>query len=240
MTSLVGKYLKVGLAWSTDERIRFSSASGGAATSILKFLLKERVVDAVLSPRIWVRRGIVFGRYEVVYDPEGVVNYAGSIYAPVDITRALREALKRRLRIALVGLPCQIRGLCKSLQCLPRLQESIKFILGLYCNNTPSSKAAGYAVKTLLKVDPERVSRLTFRGRGWPGYATVVTENGRTFKVPFPAFWGSGLGQYFYGRSCLLCPDHTAELADISLADPWTYQRDIGAGKTLVVIRTKL
>ncbi|MEM1909840.1 MAG: Coenzyme F420 hydrogenase/dehydrogenase, beta subunit C-terminal domain [Thermofilaceae archaeon] len=240
MTNLVGKYLKVGLAWSTDERIRFSSASGGAATSILKFLLKERVVDAVLSPRIWVRRGIVFGRYEVVYDPEGVVNYAGSIYAPVDITRALREALKRRLRIALVGLPCQIRGLCKSLQCLPRLQESIKFILGLYCNNTPSSKAAGYAVKTLLKVDPERVSRLTFRGRGWPGYATVVTENGRTFKVPFPAFWGSGLGQYFYGRSCLLCPDHTAELADISLADPWTYQRGIGAGKTLVVIRTKL
>ncbi|MEM4889149.1 MAG: coenzyme F420 hydrogenase/dehydrogenase beta subunit N-terminal domain-containing protein, partial [Thermosphaera sp.] len=87
MTNLVGKYLKVGLAWSTDERIRFSSASGGAATSILKFLLKERVVDAVLSPRIWVRRGIVFGRYEVVYDPEGVVNYAGSIYAPVDITR---------------------------------------------------------------------------------------------------------------------------------------------------------
>ena len=42
-----------------------------------------------------------------------------------------------------------------------------------------------------------------------------------------------------YGESCLICPDHTAELADISLADPWTYQRDIGVGKTFVIIRTK-
>ncbi|MEM1925290.1 MAG: Coenzyme F420 hydrogenase/dehydrogenase, beta subunit C-terminal domain, partial [Pyrobaculum sp.] len=59
-------------------------------------------------------------------------------------------------------------------------------------------------------------------------------------KASSSVFYGSELGQYFYGKSCLLCSTHTAELADISLADPWTYQRDIGAGKTLVVIRTKL
>ncbi|MEM4488869.1 MAG: Coenzyme F420 hydrogenase/dehydrogenase, beta subunit C-terminal domain [Desulfurococcaceae archaeon] len=238
--SLIGKYVKVGLAWSTDERVRFNSASGGAATSILKYLLEERMVDAVLVPRIWVKRGMVFGRYEVVYDPKEVINYAGSIYAPVDITKALKEAFKKGLHIALVGLPCQIRGLRKSFQYLPRLKDNIKLVLGLYCNNTPSSKAAGYAVKTLLKVNPEKVSRLTFRGHGWPGYAVIATDDGRTLKVSFPVFWGSGLGQYFYGRSCLVCPDHAAELADISLADPWTYQRGIGTGKTLAVIRTKL
>ncbi|MEM1510426.1 MAG: 4Fe-4S binding protein, partial [Thermofilaceae archaeon] len=48
-TGLIGKYVKVGLAWSTDERVRFKSASGGAATSILKYLLEERIVDAVLA-----------------------------------------------------------------------------------------------------------------------------------------------------------------------------------------------
>ncbi|MEM4675951.1 MAG: Coenzyme F420 hydrogenase/dehydrogenase, beta subunit C-terminal domain [Nitrososphaerota archaeon] len=52
-------------------------------------------------------------------------------------------------------------------------------------------------------------------------------------------FRGFGLDQHFYGESRLVCPDHTAELVDISLADPWTYKRDIGTGKTLVVIRTK-
>ncbi|MEM4018255.1 MAG: Coenzyme F420 hydrogenase/dehydrogenase, beta subunit C-terminal domain [Sulfolobales archaeon] len=239
-TGLIGKYVKVGLAWSTDERVRFKSASGGAATSILKYLLEERIVDAVLAPRIWVKRGIVFGRYEVVYDPKEVVNYAGSIYAPVDITKALKEALKKELRIALVGLPCQIRGLRRSFQYLPHLKDNIKIVLGLYCFNMPSSKAAGYAVKTLLKVNPEKVSRLTFRGRGWPGYAVIAIDDGRTLKVPSQIFYGSGLGQYFYGESCLVCPDHTAELADISLADPWTYKRDISIGKTLVVIRTKL
>ncbi|MEM4482260.1 MAG: Coenzyme F420 hydrogenase/dehydrogenase, beta subunit C-terminal domain [Desulfurococcaceae archaeon] len=240
MTRLIGKYVKVGLAWSTDERVRFESASGGAATSILKYLLEEGIVDAVLVSRIWVKRGIVFGRYEVVYDPKELVNYTGSIYAPVDITKALKEALKKGLRIALVGLPCQIRGLCKSFQHLPHLKDNIKLVLGLYCYNTPSSKAAGYAVKTLLKVNPEKVSRLIFRGHGWPGYAVIATDDGRTLKVPSQILYGSGLGQYFYGESCLVCPDHTAELADISLADPWTYKRGIGTGKTLVVIRTKL
>ncbi|MEM1829603.1 MAG: Coenzyme F420 hydrogenase/dehydrogenase, beta subunit C-terminal domain [Thermofilaceae archaeon] len=240
MTNLVGKYLKVGLAWSTDETIRFNSASGGAATSIFKYLLEERVVDAVLCPRIRVKRGAVFGRYGVVCNPGEIVKYAGSIYAPVDITGALREALRKRLHVALVGLPCQIRALRKSFRYLPHLRESVKIILGLYCYNVPSSKAAKYAIRTMLKVNPERISRLAFRGYGWPGYTTVVTIDGITFKVPSSTFYGSGLGQYFYGRSCLLCPDHTAELADISLADPWTYQRGIGAGKTLVVIRTKL
>jgi len=168
-----------------------------------------------------------------------VINYAGSIYAPVDIVKVLREVFKKGLRIALVGLPCHIRGLRKSFQYLSHLKDNVKLVLGLYCNNIPSSKAAGYAVKTLLKVDPERVSRLTFRGHGWPGYAIVATDDGRVLKVSFPVFWDSGLGQYFYDESCFLCSDHTAELADISLADPWTYQKDIGVGKTLIVIRTK-
>jgi len=84
----------------------------------------------------------------------------------------------------------------------------------------PSSKAAGYAVKKLLKVNLEKVSRLTFRGHVWPGYAIIATDDDRTLKVSSPVFWDSGLGQYFYGESCLVCPDHTAELVDISLADP--------------------
>ncbi|MEM0216820.1 MAG: coenzyme F420 hydrogenase/dehydrogenase beta subunit N-terminal domain-containing protein [Candidatus Bathyarchaeia archaeon] len=108
MTSLVGKYLKVGLAWSTDERIRFNSASGGAVTSIFKYLLEERVVDAVLCPRIWVKRGAVFGRYGVVCNPGEIVKYAGSIYAPVDITGALREALRKRFTLPWWG--CHARS----------------------------------------------------------------------------------------------------------------------------------
>ncbi|MEM2514595.1 MAG: Coenzyme F420 hydrogenase/dehydrogenase, beta subunit C-terminal domain [Candidatus Bathyarchaeia archaeon] len=236
---MIGDYLRVGLAWSTDKNTRFRSASGGAVTSILKYLLEKGIVNAVLAPKVQVKQGLVFGSYEIVCDGEEIQKYAGSIYAPVDITKALREAFARNLRIALVGLPCQVRGLRNSLKQLPLLNENIKVVFGLYCYNLPSSRAVECAIKMFLRKDPEEILHIAFRGGGWPGYTTITTKDGKTFKIPSQAFWDSGFGQYFYGKACLLCPDHTAELADISFADPWTYQRNIGAGKTLVIIRTK-
>lgn len=40
-------------------------------------------------------------------------------------------------------------------------------------------------------------------------------------------------------NTAFLCSDQTAEDSDISFADPWTYQRGIGIGMTLVVIRSE-
>jgi len=100
--------------------------------------------------------------------------------------------------------------------------------------------ATRYALK-YFNIRAEDVERVKFRGRGWPGYTTIETKSG-TIQIPYPAFWDSGFGQYFYGLSCYLCSDQTNSLADISLADPWTLPHEpvkrLG-GATLVVIRTK-
>lgn len=239
LTNLIGNYLKVGLAWSTDTNTRYNSASGGAVTSLLKYLLEEGFVDAVLIPRVLVKHGRVFGRYEIVSNPKKIIEYAGSIYAPTYISEALKTVIREKLHVALVGLPCQIRALRRASRILPTLRENIRTIFGLYCYNLPSSKALGYAIKTLLKVDPEKVYSVSFRGFGWPGYTTIITATNKMLRIPSSVFYGSGFGQYFYAESCFLCSDHAAELADISFADPWTYQRNIGIGKTLTVVRTE-
>ncbi|MDW8034523.1 MAG: Coenzyme F420 hydrogenase/dehydrogenase, beta subunit C-terminal domain [Nitrososphaerota archaeon] len=235
---LLGDYLKIGLSWSTDNEIRFKAASGGAVISILKYLLEHELVDAVLLPRAHVRKGLVLGVYEVVDNSRKLIEYSGSIYAPTVISGALRNAINQDLRFAVVALPCQAYSLRRAVDFFPEL-KNICIILGLYCNNVPSAKATRYVVKFMTKNNQDKVVEIKYRGNGWPGLTYIRVSNDESIRIPFPFFWDSGFGQYFYDLSCLLCTDHTAEYADISFSDPWTHQRDIGVGKTLLVVRTE-
>lgn len=237
---LIGGFVKIGLAYASDKRVRYRAASGGAVTSLLQYLLDTGLVEAVLVPRLQVDKGRVSGRYEIVYDSKKLAELAGSIYAPVDIGDALKEVFSGNLSVALVGLPCLVKGLSRTSQYLRALREKIKVFLGLYCINVPGYGAFEYAAKTALRINPEEVSQVAFRGCGWPGYTTITLKTGKTIRVPFQVFWSTGFGQYFYGKACFLCGDQTAESADVSFADPWTYQRGVGPGKTLVVVRSKV
>lgn len=240
LSPLIGHFIKIGLAYSSDISLRYHAASGGAVTSLLRYLLEERLVDSVLVPRVHVEKGEVFGKYEVVRDPSKLIEYAGSIYAPVSVGDALREVTSKRLRVALVGLPCLIKGLRGAFQSSQTFRENVRVFLGLYCNNVPNPRAFRYIAKIALKIKPEEVSHVAFRGCGWPGNTTIITRTGGVIRAPSQAVWDSGFGQYFYSRACFLCDDQTAELADISFADPWTYQKDIGIGKTLIVVRSRI
>ncbi len=236
--ALIGKYLKVVLAWSTNKYVRFMGSSGGVITSLLIYLLRKRHIDAVVVPKLHVINGRVFGVYEVVTDPAKLIEYSGSIYAPIfGVHKALKEVSLRKSKIAIVAPPCLIRGLRNAMRFNPRLRNSIRYVLGVYCNNMPSASATEYVMNTFLN-NVSNVNHVRFRGFGWPGYLNIRTVNGRSFRIKFQEYYDSGFGQYFYDYSCFMCNDHTAELADISFADPWTYQVDIGLGKTLVVIRT--
>ena len=233
---LLGSYLKIGLAWSINEKEWWLGASGGAVTALLRYLLESGFVDAVLVPRIRVVRGYV---YDVVKKPSELINYSGSIYAPTVLGDAIRRVLDEGLGVAVVATPCRIRALRRASESSPRFRECFKVLLGLYCNNVPATYALRYAVRALTDIDPDSVVDARFRGFGWPGVTRIRTRDGKTISIPFQRFWDSGFGQYFYEEHCFLCADQTAEYSDISFADPWTYQRGIGIGKTLVVVRTE-
>lgn len=238
-SDIIGSFTRVGLAWSRDEHIRFASASGGAVTSILMYLLDYGLVDAVLVPRLRVRKGCAYGVYEAVFNSKDLPSFSGSVYAPVFFGNSLRSVLNRRLRVAIVAVPCIARALRGLKSGSAVAASSIRYIFGLYCNNTPRLCASRFGIKHVFNVDPDDVVDVRFRGSGWPGFASIKTKSGQVFRALSPEFWDSGFGQYFYDRKCLCCSDQTAEDADVSFADPWTYTRGVGAGKTLVVVRTR-
>jgi len=239
LTHFIGKHLKVYLAYSRDRSIRFSSASGGVATTLLEYLLEKNYIDAVVVPRPRFRQGFVYGVWTVVRDPSEILKFSGSLYAPVfGLSKVLAYALNRFKRIAVTAIPCHARTVRKISEFHDRNEDV--FIIGLYCNNTPSSWATKYALK-YFGIKVEEAESVKPRGLGWPGYTIIKTKTS-TICIPFSLFWGSGFGQYFYGLGCYLCVDHTNTSADISLADPWTlpheHIRRLG-GATLVIVRSR-
>jgi coenzyme F420 hydrogenase subunit beta len=237
--SLIGPYINVFIAYATDSNIRYHSASGGVATALIRYLLENDRVEVVLMPKLRFKHGLAYGIWDVISDPKEICKHSGSIYTPTfGFSKVLTYALNKFRRIAITTLPCQAKAVKKLLNA-QRLDRDI-FIIGLYCNNTPSILATKYALN-VFSIRIEDVESISYRGRGWPGYTTIKTKNA-TICVPFPLFWDSGFGQYFYERGCYLCNDQTNSSADLSFADPWTlpYEsiRKLG-GATLVVVRSE-
>jgi coenzyme F420 hydrogenase subunit beta len=237
----IGPFIKTYLAWSTATKVRYTSASGGVATALLTYLLREGIVDAVLLPKLKFVRGLgsVYGIWTIIRNPEDLGKYSGSLYAPVyGLSKILDYALTRFGRIAITAVPCIARAIRRVLESRGRSRDV--FIVGLYCNNTPNACATRYALK-YFNINVEDVGRVRFRGCGWPGYTVVETREG-TIRIPSPVFRDSGFGQYFYSVGCYLCVDQTNTSADLSLADPWTLPHEpikrLG-GTTLVVVRSE-
>ena len=237
----IGPFIKTYLAWSTDTKVRYTSASGGVVTAFLTYLLREGIVDAVLLPKLKFVRGLgsVYGIWTIIRSPEDLSKYSGSLYAPVyGLSKILDYALTKFGRIAITVLPCYARAIRRVLE--SRGRSGDVFIVGLYCNNMPSMWATRYALK-YFNINVEDVERIRFRGCGWPGYTIIETKK-NTIRVPSPVFWDSGFGQYFYSVRCYLCADQTNTSADLSLADPWTLPHEFIkrlGGATLVVVRSE-
>jgi len=236
----IGPYIKVFLAWASDSNIRRKAASGGVGTALLMYMLKEGLVDVVITPRLRVSRGSVYGVWTIVKDPDDLSKFSGSIYAPTyGFAHLLRYAMKKFRRIAITAVPCYAkaaRNLANSLRYSGDL-----FIVGPYCGNTPSTHAVRYLGK-VFRFDPAMVESIKFRGNGWPGYTEIRLKNTRNkIFIPHSKVWDSGFGQYFYGLGCYVCTDPTGTFTDVSLADPWTLSYELIkslGGATLVIVRT--
>jgi coenzyme F420 hydrogenase subunit beta len=173
-----------------------------------------------------------------------ILNSIGSKYCPVhlgeNLCGLLGKSPRRGLKAIFVGLPCQIESIRKAERALPGLAKSIPLKIGLYCGNLPSALATRYILKT-NRITDEDVSSISYRDSHWPGSMIIRLKNGSRVTLPFLQYWNTGFGQFFARIRCLVCADHTSELADLSLADPWVRLGRKPAekkGQTVVISRT--
>ena len=113
-----GYFKKACLGYSNSKVIKEVGSSGGVVTQILLYLLRHKIVDAVILASD-NENDPVAPIPKLVRDESEIIKAGGSKYSVIPINTILTEVRNTSKRIAYVGLGCHIHG-------LRRLEESIE------------------------------------------------------------------------------------------------------------------
>ena len=237
---LLGNYLHCYIGHATDYDVRYNAASGGLVSALLIFALEEGLIDGALVTKMNTEHPLETQTF-IARSRDEIISAAKSKYRPVPANTALKEILSAEegKRFAVVGLPCHIHGIRKAEAIDEKLRAKIALHPGLFCEHTPSLWGTEY-IFYQARVKRKEISELHYRGEGWPGKMKIGLKTGENVFIKVPDHWTGGFGQFFYPKRCLLCCDHSSELADIMLGDPWGVEVDDDIGTSLIIPRSEI
>jgi len=205
----IGIYQRAISAQTSDNEVRTYCQDGGAVTSLLMALLRTGFIDGAVVTASDGWRPVP----KVATTRAELIEHAGSKYSRGGVLIGLRDVIDLYSceKVAVVGLPCQIKALRRmqtSERAVHRLMDAIKLCVGLFCARAfPYEQFFKRVVEEQLdtkladvaKFDIKRGRLLIYR-RGKPRRELAVDALEQFVDVP-----------------CKLCPDFAAELADISI-----------------------
>lgn len=237
-----GPVLEVWEGHAADSELRFRGSSGGLVSALALYAIERGGMGGALH---------VKARKDVPYLNESAISTtrkelmegSGSRYAPASPCDRLAEVESSSRPVVFIGKPCDVAAAYKAAQERPDLAERLGLTIGIFCAGVPSLGATFDLMRHLGASDPGRVQELRYRGRGWPGRMAVVASkpDGQTHSasVSYDEGWGDILQKKRQWR-CHVCADHTGELADLSVGDPWYRPAAPGdPGRSLLVVRTE-
>jgi coenzyme F420 hydrogenase subunit beta len=237
----LGYFKKCYLAFSKNKLLRFKCSSGGAVTTTLLYLLKNKIIDGALITTMDPKHPLITKPF-IAYTAKDIITARGSKYSPVLLNQCLRKIINSpKNKFAVVGLPCHIHGLRKYQQLNPILKQKIFITLGLMCGQGVNLSGTKYILKQLKTKECE-VKTLFFRGNGWPGNMGTITKKNQIRKIPFMDTFKIFTLGFFTPPRCFLCTDLTNELADISFSDAWllNHIKNDKNGTNFIISRTRL
>ncbi len=220
----LGDYIEIVLARSKDEEIRSRrTASGGAITTLLIYMLENNLVDGVVVAK--KIRGLQ-AELVIARNREEVLEAAGNRWSVLPYTARFREALQDESlkRIAVVGLPCQAQFLWQ-MRSFPLLEtdvvSKIYMVISLFCLGTFATEAFVDLLKLKYGLDPEKIVSVGLERN----YIKVIYGEEEK-KIPLQEILP------YVQTGCLVCPDYTGIFSDISAGLSENYP-----GYTVLIIR---
>ena len=237
----LGKISTAFMGCSCKDAIRISSASGGMISEVLFYLMEQGLIEGAIVTRMSSQHPLETETF-IARNPEEILAAQKSKYCPVAACSILKEVLANEQRYVFVGLPCHVAGLRKAQLQFPEVAKRVHYILGLFCSRSPNANATRHLLYS-LGINLPDVQSIDYRGEGHPGRMIIRLKNGSQKHVDHLnyQYWGYSFLKYFKPIRCWLCPDHSAELADISFGDNWAnvypFKRD-KKGSSIVVARS--
>lgn len=241
INNYLGKYLSCYIGYTSESNIRFHAASGGLISSLLIYSLDKGIIDGALVTRMKKDSPLEPEPF-IARTKDEILEAARSKYCPVPLNVALRQILDAKTgeKFAVVGLPCHIHAVRKAEITNRQLKDKIVLHFGLLCGGTHSFHATDMLLRK-MRIPRETVSKLDYRGGGFPGRISAWLNNGDKISVPFIDYFNPIFGpRFFRPIRCNFCPDGTAELADISFGDAWTKEckANENIGQSIAIVRT--
>lgn len=237
-----GPVLEVWEGYATDEDIRFSGSSGGAVTAISLAAMKSAAFAGTLHVKASLKNPKL-NEARLSKNRQDLMAGAGSRYAPASVADRLDLVADADGPCVIVGKPCDIAGANAVGSLRKDVARNTGLTISIFCAGTPSHRGTDALLDHLGKPREAGLQSLRFRGNGWPGdmVAKWIDEDGqsRSGATSYADGWGNILQKHRQWR-CMTCADHTGQVADLSVGDPWqTPTAEGGHGKSLIIVRTE-
>jgi len=236
-----GPVLEVWEGHATDPAVRFRGSSGGAITALSIFAVESELFSGVLHTKARKDQPLL-NTHVLSTSKAELLEGAGSRYAPASPCEGLGEVENAAGPCVFIGKPCDVAGARAATRQRPALADRLGITIALFCAGTPSLEGSVELLKKMGVANPADVADLRYRGNGWPGDMTATPTPTSTVKptpISYAKGWGETLQTHRAWR-CNVCPDHTGELADISVGDPWYDKPKEGdQGRSLILVRTE-
>ncbi len=233
-----GPILEIWEGYASEPEIRYQGSSGGLASALALYCLeKERMYGVLHTAADTVKP--YKNKTVLSKNRSDILFKTGSRYSPASPCDGLGQIESAPKQCVFIGKPCDIAGLRKAQLLKLKLNEKVGIAIGIFCAGTPSTQGTLDLLKN-FKINPDDVEEIRYRGKGWPGMATVQLkgEESPSHKLSYMQSWG--FLQKYRPYRCYLCPDGTSEFADISCGDPWYRKIKEGEqGYSLVLVRTE-
>ncbi len=239
-----GERCFVCLGHAADEEVRRKASSGGILTALCCYMLDQGLADGIIqlgdsSEPLQKTTRISKTRAEILA-------CSGSRYIAAKPLEKIVQMLSAGTtdKYAVIGRPCDIRALRSFLNDHREYQQNVVCTMSFFCAGTPSVEASKRMIAQ-MGLDSSNITHISYRGNGWPGFSTVIDQQGKTYQMNYEDSWGKILGRDIY-RGCRFCYDGIGEEADVACGDAWYLDEqgkvkfDERPGRNVIFSRTEV
>lgn len=209
------------------------TASGGFITSFLAYLLDSKRIRGVLAVSL-EGNNLKNAKSILIENSSDLRKTAGSIYFSVPLGIGLKEVVKRNGKFAVVGLPCQIRGITNLMEQSKEFREKIFIKISLFCGFMIGYNAAEYLLDSFEIPNRNNIKKISFRAKKDDKEGFLVETFNKDYFIPISDYT-TLLNRSFSNKRCLMCNDMTGEHAHVSCGDAHKF----GLKKSLIISRNE-
>jgi len=219
-----GYYHSSYMLYSASADTRSLASSGGVVSEILIYCMDKGIINGALVCNTKVIDGKARPGFFIAENRAEILSSKGSKYIE---TRFVSEALplidKFNGKLAVVGLPCDLKILTRRMEKNDRFKKKIIIKIGLFCGHNSETKLIDKITKQLETEAGFRLIDFKFRVGPWRGKILASFQNGAIIQKKTNLFNDYQNLYFFAQKKCFYCNDHFAYFADISAGDIWSY-----------------